>query len=134
MRIIWEDEREPQTPLDSMQHRRDVVGLTTLYKVQQCLGSPLTQLRQPLHRVEVNTRSVAASSGALEVLRSSTWYHQRQFVQAYTRWWNIFSALSTCPNDLSVGVCGIQKFKVSVNQWLKGEHDRDTNGKPVIVL
>lgn len=133
-RIIWEDEREPRTPLDSLQHRRDVAGLTTLYKVQQCPASPLTQLHQPLRRVEVNTRSVAASSGALEMPRSNTWHHQRQFVQVYTRWWNMFSASYMCPDDLSVAVCGVQKFKVSVNQWLKGERDTDTAGEHVIVI
>ena len=54
VRIIWEYEWEPRMPLDNLQHRRDVAGLTTLYKVQQCSASPLTQLREPMHRVEVN--------------------------------------------------------------------------------
>ena len=39
-----------------------------------------------------------------------------------------------CPDDLSVAVCGVQKFEVSVNQWLKGERVRDTNGEHIIVL
>ena len=78
--------------------------------------------------------SVAALFGALEVPHSNTWHHKRQYVRVYTRWWNIFSASHMCPDELSVGVCGEQKSKVSVNQWLKGERDRHTNGEPVIVL
>ena len=112
--------------LHSLQHRRDVAGLATLYKIQEQRAPHLQELRQPLRHTEVLTRAVEAAPGALATTRSHSTHHQRQFKQSYVRWWNRFLASDKCPDDLSVAVCGGQKFKGSVNAWLSEVRDSDT--------
>ena len=125
-RIIQDDLPQHQTTLHSLQHRRDVAGLTALYKVQAQRASHLQGLRQPLRRVEVNTRAVCTAPAALAIPRSHSTHHQRQFIQRYVRWWNRFLASEKCPANLSDSVCGGQKFKVIVNEWLGEVSDSDT--------
>lgn len=74
--------------MDTLQHRRDVAGITTLYKVQEERVSHLRQLPLPPRRAEVHTRAVRAAPSALATPRSHTSHHQWQFQQAYVRWWN----------------------------------------------
>ena len=94
-----------------------MAGLTTLYEVQEEWAAHLHPLRQAARRVGVNTRAMNAVPAALVILRSSTTHHQRQFVHEVQRW-NNFLASNKCPADLSVAVCGVQKFKVSAHEWL----------------
>ena len=108
----------------TLQHRRTVAGLTTLYKVQELRVPHLQPLRQPPRHVEIRTRAVNEAPSALAVPRSHTSHHQRQFVGSYVRWWNTFVPTDECPQDLSAAGCGVQKFKVCANRWLCGVRDR----------
>ncbi|MPD03438.1 hypothetical protein E2C01_099077 [Portunus trituberculatus] len=116
-RIISEDQPEQPSTLQSLQHRRDVAGLTTLYKLQQRTTVHLQQLQQPLQQ-EVQTRGAVRTPSSLIIPRSHTTHHHRQFVPRYVRLWNTFLAGNKCQDDLSVAECGLQKFKVCVNAWL----------------
>ncbi|MPD06079.1 hypothetical protein E2C01_101862 [Portunus trituberculatus] len=82
-RIIFEDHPEQPSTLQSLQHRQDVPGLTSLYKVQQRTTVYLQRLHQPLHQAEVQTKGAARTISALTLPRSHTTHHQRQFVPCY---------------------------------------------------
>ncbi|MPC23014.1 hypothetical protein E2C01_016048 [Portunus trituberculatus] len=97
--------------LHNLQHRRDVAGLATLYKVQEQRVPHVQELRLPPRRAEVLTRTVSAAPSVLTTAWSHSTHHQRQFKQNYVQWWNKFLALDKCPEDLSVLVWGGQKFK-----------------------
>ena len=127
-RIICEGHPdEHRGALLSLQHRRTVAGLTTMYKVQELRVPHLQPLRQPPRHVELTTRAVNAAPSALTVPRSHTSHHQRQFVGSYVRWWNTFVPSGKCPQDLSAAGCGAQKFKVAVHRWLCEVRASDTN-------
>ena len=124
-RIIREG--HPDGALLTLQHRRIVAGLTTMYKVQELRVPHLQPIRQSPRHVEMNTRAVNTTPSALAVPRSHTSHHQRQFVGTYVRWWNMFMPLDKCPLDLSAVGCGAHKFKVAVSRWLCEMRDSDTH-------
>ena len=66
--------------MHSLQHRRDVSGLTTLYKAQEQWVAHLQQIRQPVRCVEVNTRAVLAAPVSLDTPRSHTSHHSNVHV------------------------------------------------------
>ena len=103
--------REPA--LQTLQHRREVAGLTVMYKVQQQRVPHLQPLRQPLRRARVTTRAVTSVPEELLLTRCRTWHHQRQFVYHYVKLWN---ALLATHQDFS-GMC-LNQFKALVNVWL----------------
>ena len=108
--------QEPHLP--TLQHRRDVAGLTVMFKVQQESVSHLQPLRQPLRRAQVITRAVTMAPQELLQPRCWTFHHQRQFINTYVGWWNVFLASQLCPEE--VGVSG---FKSIVNRWLLSQHE-----------
>ena len=78
---ILPEQHADQHSLQSLQHRRDVAGLCTLYKVQECRAPHLQDLRlQPRHSF-VFTRSVREAPAVLNIVRSHSTHHQRQFKQ-----------------------------------------------------
>ncbi|KAG0723115.1 hypothetical protein GWK47_043250 [Chionoecetes opilio] len=83
---------EPVSPLDSLEHRRDVAALVVFYKAQVQGVPHLAGLRQPSRIATQSTRTVLTSSDAVEVLRSRASQHQRTFVGRVSRMWNIFTA------------------------------------------
>ncbi|KAG0720992.1 hypothetical protein GWK47_047350 [Chionoecetes opilio] len=103
--------QEPR--LHSLQHRRDVAGLTVMYKVHQQRVHHLKTLRQPLRRAQVTTRAVALTPAELLQPRSRTWHHQRQFICIYVGWWN--ALLASQPR---LGGTSVQEFEELVNAWL----------------
>ena len=103
--------QEPK--LHTLQHRRDVAGLTVMYKVQQLRVSHLQPLRQPLRQALVTTRAVTAAPEELFQPRCRTWHHQRQYINNYVGWWN--ALLTTQPR--LVGIT-LQNFKKATNDWL----------------
>ncbi|KAG0729722.1 hypothetical protein GWK47_029781 [Chionoecetes opilio] len=112
--------QEPR--LYRLQHRRDVAGLTVMYKVHQQWVPHLHTLRQPLRRAQVITRAVALAPAELLQPRCSTWYHQRQFVCVYVDWWNALFA-----SQPRIGGAAVHEFKELVNAWLprlrQGDHN-----------
>ncbi|KAG0727363.1 hypothetical protein GWK47_034818 [Chionoecetes opilio] len=103
--------QEPQ--LHILQHRRDVAGLTVMYKVHQQRVPHLHTLRHPLRRAQVTTRVVALAPAELLQPRCRTWHHQRQFVCVCVGWWN--ALLASQPHH---GGTTVQEFKELVNAWL----------------
>ncbi|MPD06381.1 hypothetical protein E2C01_102190 [Portunus trituberculatus] len=73
----------------------------------------MQELRLPPRRGEVLTRTVSTAPSVLTTPRSHSTHHRRQFKQNYVQWWNKFLASDKWPEDLSVSVCGGQKFSVS---------------------
>ncbi|KAG0715053.1 hypothetical protein GWK47_012798 [Chionoecetes opilio] len=59
VRLIRDSGAGQEPRIHSLQHRRDVAGLTVMYKVHQQRVPHLHTLRQPLRRAQVTTRAVA---------------------------------------------------------------------------
>ncbi|KAG0722510.1 hypothetical protein GWK47_044366 [Chionoecetes opilio] len=83
---------DPVSPLDSLEHRRDVAALVVFHKAQVQGVPHLAGLRQPPRIATRSTRTVLTSGGAVEVPRSRASQHQRTFVGRVFRMWNIFTA------------------------------------------
>lgn len=113
-RIITDRQPEHLPTLQTLQHRRDVAGLTTLYKIQQEGVEHLRTLRQPEREVTANTRSAEAAPTALVVQRCRTTHYQRQFINTYVHIWNRLLASGQLPQQFTHR----QQYKLFVNQWL----------------
>ncbi|KAG0696017.1 hypothetical protein GWK47_026670 [Chionoecetes opilio] len=98
--------QEPR--LYSLQHHRDVAGLTVMYTVHQQRVPHLQTLRQLLRRAKVTTKAVALAPAGVQP-RCRTWHQQRQFV--YVGWWN--ALLASQPR---LGGATIQQFKEFVKR------------------
>ncbi|KAG0713099.1 hypothetical protein GWK47_016951 [Chionoecetes opilio] len=113
VRLIRDSGAGQEPRLHSLQYRRNVAGLTVMYKVHQQRVPHLHTLRQPLRRTQVTTRAVALAPAELLQPRCRTWHHQRQFVHVYVGWWN--ALLASQPR---LGGTTVQVFKELVNAWL----------------
>ncbi|KAG0697956.1 hypothetical protein GWK47_026176 [Chionoecetes opilio] len=78
--------------LHSLQHRRDVAGLTVMYKVHQQRVPHLHTLRQPLRRAQVYYKAVALAPAELLQPRCRTGTTSVQFGCVYVGWWNALLA------------------------------------------
>ena len=58
LRLVRDQGSEHESHIHSLQHRRDVAGLTVMFKVQQERVCHLQPLRQPLRRDQIATRTV----------------------------------------------------------------------------
>ena len=111
---------EADSNVDSLQHRRDVAGLTTLYKIQVMDVEALRPLRQEPRPAPRATRTAAAdvTRRALREERSNTLHHQLQFLPRYTKLWNAF--VTSGPVDrIQSAMRGMQAFKCAVHIWLR---------------
>ena len=113
MRLIRSSGSDQEPSLQTLQHRRDVAGLTVMYKIHQQRVPHLQPLRQPLRRAQVTTRTVASVPEELLQTRCRTWHHQRQFLYHYVNQWNALIATHQDLRGMSV-----QHFKTLVNVWL----------------
>ncbi|XP_045105076.1 uncharacterized protein LOC123500423 [Portunus trituberculatus] len=111
-RLIKGNNTGQEPCLHTLQHRRDVAGITVMYKVHVCHVSHLEALRQPSRLDEVHTRAVTLAPKELLQPRCRTWHHQRQFVNTYVGWWNIILA-----TQLDISDCSLQDFKKTINDW-----------------
>ena len=100
--------------LHTLQHRRDVAGLTVMFKVQVIRVSHMQELHQPSREAHVTTRSVTHTPGELLLTRSRTWHHQRHYIYTYTKKWNTLIA----SHEIDLNITSVQKFKEDVNRWL----------------
>ncbi|KAG0713256.1 hypothetical protein GWK47_016610 [Chionoecetes opilio] len=92
VRLIRDSGAGQEPRLHSFQHRRDVAGLTVMYKVHQQRVPHLHTLRHPLRRAQVTTRAIALTPAELLQPRCRTWHHQGPFVYVYVGWWNALLA------------------------------------------
>ena len=100
----------------SLQHRREVAGLTVLYKANFQHNPWLSPLRAEVTAPTHGTRGSTASEYTLKVPRSRTSLHQRSFLPHLIRLWNKFA-----PNfDVSL-YRSTQSVNLAVNTWLS--HD-----------
>ncbi|KAG0721964.1 hypothetical protein GWK47_045364 [Chionoecetes opilio] len=76
---------EPVSPLDSLEHHRDVAALVVFHKAQVQGVPHLAGLRQPPRIATRSTRTVLTSGDAVEVPRSRASQHQRTFVGRVSR-------------------------------------------------
>ncbi|KAG0730469.1 hypothetical protein GWK47_028209 [Chionoecetes opilio] len=97
---------EPVSPLDSLEHRRDV------HKAQVQGVPHLAGLRQPPRVATRNTRTVLTSGDAVEVPHSRASQHQRTFVGRVSRMWNIFTAAVPHTQEMNT-----QSVKLAANRW-----------------
>lgn len=113
VRLIRGGSTQQHPGLCSLQHRRDVAGLTVMFKIHQQRVHHLQALRQPLRRAQVATRSTFRAPEELLQPRCRTWHHQRQFINTYVTWWN--ELLASQPR---LDITTVQRFKELVNVWL----------------
>ncbi|MPD06099.1 hypothetical protein E2C01_101886 [Portunus trituberculatus] len=98
---------EPERPLDSLEHRRDVAAIVVFHKSQVQKVLRLAGLRHPLRVSTRSTRKVLNGGDAVEVPRSHGYQHQRTFAGRVSRMWNLFTAVvphvremnTQCQND-----------------------------------
>ena len=116
-RLIFGDVES--STLQSLQHRRDVAGLTVLYKTQVLDVEHLRPLRQEPRPVPRVTRAATAdpSRRALVEPRCHTLHHQLQFLPRYCRMWNDY-VTSMQEDVLNQSMKSITTFKHAVNKWL----------------
>ena len=116
-RLIYGETENSNLP--SLQHRRDVAGMTVLYKIQVLDVEHLRPLRQPSRPAPRATRAAAADTTrrALHEQSCNTLHHQMQFVSKYTKLWNAFV---TATPDEAFRSCmkNAQTFKVAIHKWL----------------
>ncbi|KAG0724119.1 hypothetical protein GWK47_041300 [Chionoecetes opilio] len=103
---------EPMSPLDSLEHRRDVAALVVFHKAQVQGVPHLAGLRQPPRIATRSTRTVLTSGDAVEVPRSRTSQHQRTFMGRVSRMWNIFTAAVPHIQEMNT-----QSVKLAANRW-----------------
>lgn len=112
-RLIRDSRNSWEPRLQTLQHRRDVAGLTVLFKVQHQREPHLQSLHQPHRRTQASTRSATSAPEQLVQPRCRTWHHQRQFLHTYVGLWNAF--LTT---GLDFEGATVQRFKEWAHQWL----------------
>ena len=117
-RIIYGDQNE-NTNFDTLQHRRDVAGLSVIYKIQLLDVDHLRPLRQAPRPVPRPTRAATADAAglALKEERCNTHHSQLKCLPRYTRMWNVFVS-STSEQVLHDVMRNIKNFKCAVNKWL----------------
>ncbi|KAG0715687.1 hypothetical protein GWK47_011388 [Chionoecetes opilio] len=103
---------EPVSPLDSLEHRRDIAALVVFHKAQVQGVPHLARLRQPPRIVTRSTRMVLTSGDTVEVPRSRASQHQRTFVGRVSRMWNIFTAAVPHIQEMNT-----QSVKLAANRW-----------------
>ncbi|KAG0712459.1 hypothetical protein GWK47_018423 [Chionoecetes opilio] len=103
---------EPVSPLDSLEHRRDVAALVVFHKAEVQGVPHLAGLRQPPRIATRSTRTVLTSGDAVEVPRSRASQHQRTFVGRVSRMWNIFTAAVPHIQEMNS-----QSVKLAANRW-----------------
>ncbi|KAG0723253.1 hypothetical protein GWK47_043036 [Chionoecetes opilio] len=103
---------EPVSPLDSLEHRRDVAALVVFHKAQVQGVPHLAVLRQPPTIATRSTRTVITIGDAVEVPRSRASQHQRTFVGRVSRMWNIFTAAVPHIQEMNT-----QSVKLAANRW-----------------
>ncbi|KAG0730009.1 hypothetical protein GWK47_029177 [Chionoecetes opilio] len=103
---------EPVSPLDSLEHRRDMAALVVFHKAQVQGVPHLAGLRQSPGIATRSTRTVLTSGDAVEVPRSRASQHQRTFVGRVSRMWNIFTAAVPHIQEMNT-----QSVKLAANRW-----------------
>ncbi|XP_063875863.1 uncharacterized protein LOC135108634 [Scylla paramamosain] len=117
-RYIRESSSAQQHPgLCSLQHRRDVAGLTVMFKIHQQRVHHLQPLRQSLRRAQVDTRSVSRAPAELLQPRCRTWHHQRQFINTYVTWWNGLLASQPRLDNMT-----LESFKRRLDNFMDGDN------------
>ena len=106
--------------LQSLQHRRDVGGLTTVYKIHVKGAVHLQSLRQPALPAPRVTRATTADASRRRLTeeRCNTLHRQLQFLPRYCKMWN--ALVSSVPEaTLSAVMKNLHTFKNFVNKWLQ---------------
>ena len=111
MRLI-EGRDHPPTPLDSLEHRRDVASLVVFHKAQVQEVSHLDRLRVQPRVVNRNTRTVLSSDELVQIPLSHSSQHQRTFTSRVSRLWNNFTATTPAVTTLST-----QGVKLAAHRW-----------------
>ena len=120
-RLLEDDHHQPPppqhtTPLDPLEHRRDVAALVVFHKAQVQGVPHLARLRLPQREAVRDTRTVFSSHEQVGVPRSRASQHQRTFVSRVSRLWNNFTAAVPLVQELST-----QQVKVAAHRW-RGTH------------
>ncbi len=116
LRLVENNNLQPPlldtTPLDPLEHRRDVAALTVLHKAQVQGVPHLAGLRLPPRAFTRSTRTVLSSDELVGVPRSHASQHQRTFTSRVSRLWNMFTATVPQVQEMTT-----QQVKVASHRW-----------------
>ena len=103
------------TPLQPLQHRRDVAGLSAVFKIHRVRAPHLSSLRQPwaAPHSHVTRDSHTRDQQQLTVPFARTETYLRSFLPRYTRLWNS----QVRQTDIHQ-TAALQAYKSAVNKWL----------------
>ncbi|MPC79812.1 hypothetical protein E2C01_074357 [Portunus trituberculatus] len=107
---VWP--RQPERPLDSLEHRRDVAAVVVFHKAQVQNVPHLAGLRHPLRVSTRSTRTVFSGGDAVEVPRSHGCQHQRNFTGRVSRIWNLFTAVVPHVQEMNT-----DSIKLMAHKW-----------------
>ncbi len=101
-------------PLQPLQHRRDVAGLCTIYKIHRDGAPHLATLRQPWATPHpYTTRDAHTREQQLYVPFARTEIFLRPFLPRYTRLWNSVVRQTNIHHAAT-----LQTFKCAVSAWM----------------
>ena len=104
--------QEPECPLDTLEHRRDVAAIVVFHKCQIQRVPHLAGLRQPPRVTTRSTRTVLNSGDAVEVPHSNGCQHQRTFSARVSRLWNLFTAVVPQVKEMNT-----HSVKLKAHKW-----------------
>ncbi len=105
----------PPPPIDTLQHRRNVGGLTLLYKAYVKGTEHLAPLKlSPRDRSYPTRAAMAATTNIVAIPRPNTTQFQRTFIYKYSLLWN-----TICTNMHPNNYTNTKSFKTNVNNFLK---------------
>ena len=105
-------EAEPASPLDTLEHRRDVAALVVFHKAQVQEVPHLAGLRLPPRVTARSTRTVLNSGDTVEVPRSHANQHQRTFVGRVSRLWNVLAGAAPQIREMNT-----HSVKLAAHRW-----------------
>ena len=111
------------TPLDTLEHRRDVAALVVFHKAQVQEVPHLAGLKLPPRAISRRTRTVQSSDGLVAVPRSHASQHQRTFTSRVSRLWNIFVTNAPPVQEMTT-----HQVKLAAHRW------RGTLHTPLVLL
>ena len=104
--------QEPERPLDTLEHRRDVPAIVVFHKSQIQRVSHLGGLRKPPKVTTRSTRTVLTGGDAVEVPHSNECQHQHTFSARVSRLWNLFTAVVPQVREMNT-----HSAKIKAHKW-----------------
>ena len=104
--------QEPECPLDTLEHRRDVGAIAVFHKAQVQKVSHLAGLHQPPRVTTKSTRTVLNKGDAVEVPQSNGCQHRHTFSGHVSMLWNLFTPVAPQVKEMNT-----RSVEVMAHKW-----------------